>query len=389
VRIFYAAGASPNAYDISESRLWERNLHDSLVEMGHEVVRFSRDVTWHFTQYGQYGSSPEDTGKFLEYVRHLQSALLEEIAAVHRKSPIDLFFSYFWNEMCDPQTIEEIKALGIKTMNWFCNASYQFHLVASLAPHFDWCLVPEKFRLKDYAAVGAHPVYCQEAANPNVYKPFNLPKEFDVTFIGQAYGDRPGFIDYLLRRGIDIRVWGYGWQNFTPGGGKPRNKPLRRAIRSFTRRVANWGKYRTEAPTPGILRRGVELPPRVVGGVLSDEDLIRMYSRSKINLGFSTCGSTHEGEERILQLRLRDFEVPMSGGFYLVEYMEELEDFFDIGKEIVCYSGPEELAAKIDYYLKNEDEREAIALAGLQRCRRDHTWKRRFENVFREVGLSG
>jgi len=86
---------------------------------------------------------------------------------------------------------------------------------------------------------------------------------------------------------------------------------------------------------------------------------------------------------------LRDFEVPMSGGFYLVEYMEELEDFFDIGKEIVCYSGPEELAAKIDYYLQNEDEREAIALAGLQRCRRDHTWKRRFENVFREVGLTG
>ena len=81
-----------------------------------------------------------------------------------------------------------------------------------------------------------------------------------------------------------------------------------------------------------------QLPDNILGPVLSDEEMIKLYSRSRINLGFSSCGDTHKEGKRILQVRLRDFEVPMSGGFYMVEYMEELEEFFDIGREIVCYS---------------------------------------------------
>jgi len=68
-----------------------------------------------------------------------------------------------------------------------------------------------------------------------------------------------------------------------------------------------------------------------LGGTLSNIEMVKLYSRSKINLGFSSCGDTHKTGERILQVRLRDFEVPMSGGFYMVEYMAELEEFFDIG----------------------------------------------------------
>src|SRR3712207_2982449 len=121
---------------------------------------------------------------------------------------------------------------------------------------------------------------------------------------------------------------------------------------------------------------------------LSDVEMIQMYSRSKINLGFSTCGATHLTGERIVQIRLRDFEVPMSGGFYMVEYMEELEEFFEVGKEVVCYEGPEDLADKIKYYLSHDAEREAIRRAGYERCLRDHTWQKRFEKVFEEMGLS-
>ena len=113
-----------------------------------------------------------------------------------------------------------------------------------------------------------------------------------------------------------------------------------------------------------------------------------MYSRSKINLGFSSCGNTHETGERILQVRLRDFEVPMSGGFYIVEYMEELEEFFSIGKEIVCYTDEEDLADKIKYYLEHDDERERIRKAGYERCLRDHSWHKRFQMAFKEMGLA-
>lgn len=112
-----------------------------------------------------------------------------------------------------------------------------------------------------------------------------------------------------------------------------------------------------------------------------------MYSRSKINLGFSTCGDTHRERERVLQVRLRDFEVPMAGGFYMVEEMEELADFFEPGREIVFYRGVGELAEKIRYFLGHEAERERIRLAGHERARRDHTWHKRFTDAFTAMGL--
>src|SRR5882762_6332650 len=101
MRIFYAAGASPNAYHISESNLWKNNLFDSLVEMGHEVIPFSKDVTWHFTQYQNYQTSPQERSGFLKYKAELQSSLIKEIAAEHQAKKIDLFFSYFWSDICE------------------------------------------------------------------------------------------------------------------------------------------------------------------------------------------------------------------------------------------------------------------------------------------------
>jgi spore maturation protein CgeB len=398
MRIFYAAGVSPNAYNISESNLWKNNLFDSLVEMGHEVIPFSKDVTWHFTAYQNYQTSPEERSKFLQYKSELQASLIKEIATEHQAQPIDLFFSYFWSEVCEPRTIEKIKSMGIKTLNWYCNGSYQFELIAELAPHYDWCLVPEKFRLKDYEAIGAHPLYCQEAANPRIYKPYNVPVDIDVSFVGQAYGDRPAYIKHLLDQGIDVRVFGYGWDQFSnaPRPGPPTAKRFLNIARKLTTREGWHALHRRLSRPPdasvdikaGGFDSPVILPGKVIGGVLSDIEMIQMYSRSKISLGFSTCGDTHRTNERIVQIRLRDFEVPMSGGFYMVEYMEELEEFFEIGKEIVCYTGPQDLADKIEYYLRHETEREAIRKAGYERCLRGHTWRHRFEKVFEQTGLS-
>jgi spore maturation protein CgeB len=286
--------------------------------------------------------------------------------------------------------------MGIETVNWYCNGSYQLHLVSEIAPHYDWCLVPEKFRLKDYVAMGARPIYCQEAANANIYRPYDLPVEFDVTFVGQAYGDRPVYINYLLEQGIDVRVWGWGWHNFSTEAKAPRRSSLpRRALLGARLLMSESGRQvlrqysRRQPPEniPNTEPRAV-LPASVIGGALSDLELIQMYSRSKINLGFSSCGDTHRTGERILQVRLRDFEVPMSGGFYIVEHMEELGEFFDIGKEIVCYTDKGDLADKIKYYLGHDDERERIRKAGHERCLRDHSWHKRFQMAFKEMGLA-
>ena len=391
MRIFYASDTTPNS--AFQSNLWRNNLYLPLVDLGHEVIEFEYDLRETFRNLDPGDSTQK---RFIDRNRpKLSREFVRQVKQAHADKPLDLCFTYFYDACILPEAIDEIRSLSIKTVNWYCNGSYQLHLVAEISPHYDWCLVPEKFRMADYRAMGADPVYCQEAANPTIYKPYPAPLEFDVVFVGQAYGDRPAYIKYLLSQGIDVRVWGFGWEKFsaerkldvnylwqrgrqigkkllTPEGWQALRNKLSQGI----------GSLQSDLPSAVFT-----LPEQVLGGVLSDTEMIQMYSRAKINLGFSSCGNTHETSERILQVRLRDFEVPMSGGFYMVEYMEELEEFFKIGQEIVCYSGPEDMAEKVKYYLGHETEREKIRRAGYERCQRDHTWHKRFQAVFKEMGL--
>lgn len=372
MRIFYVSDTTPNAY--FDSNLWRNNLYLPLVDLGHDVVEFQGDLRETFRNLDP--SDPPQRA-FIERNRPVLSAeILRQVREAHRRKPVDLFFSYLYDACIVPEAVDEIRSLGIRTVNWYCNGSYQLHLVREISPHYDHCLVPEKFRLADYRAMGARPIYCQEAANPNVYRPVDVPQDLPVSFVGQAYGDRPAYVAHLLSRGIDVRVWGRGWQALAASRHGPVQR-LRRRWRNWARRI------RRRPQLPAV----VVLPDAIVGGVLDDEEVIATYSRSKVNLGFSAVGDTHRDGQRILQVRLRDFEVPMSGGFYMVEYMEELEEFFEIGKEVVCYRSPEDLGSKIAYYLSHDAEREAIRRAGRERCLRDHSWHRRFQDAFRAMGL--
>lgn len=409
MRIFYASESTPNA--VFSSSLWRNNLYLPLVDLGHDVVEFQYD---RFRE--TFANLDPSIPKQREFIRsnrpRMSAELLRQLKRAHAEKPIDLFFSYFYDACVLPETIEEIKRMGITTVNWYCNGAHQLHLVQEISPRYDWCLVPEEFRMEDYRALGARPIYCQEAANPTIYHPYDVPYQYDVTFVGQAYGERPYYVKRLLDAGIDARVWGWGWPKFLANPPKPAPPSLGKRMKKIGRKIltgdafaavgrrlsrvvgaapataGNAGGAAVPGGAPVGSQERIIIPDNVVGGVLSDVEMIQMYSRSKINLGFSGVSTTGTRGERILQIRLRDFEVPMSGGFYMVEYMEELEEFFEVGKEIVCYRDADDLIEKIRYYLAHDEEREAIRRAGLERCLREHTWHKRFESSFEQMGLS-
>jgi spore maturation protein CgeB len=108
-----------------------------------------------------------------------------------------------------------------------------------------------------------------------------------------------------------------------------------------------------------------------------------MYSKSKINLGFGGV----VGHKDTYCLKGRDFEITMSGGLYLTEYNRELEQFYNLGTDIVTYTGFEDLVSKVQDLLSNPEKAEAIRKNGYQRARREHTWEMRFDRIFRLVGL--
>ena len=408
MRIFYASGERPNQA-LPESQVWRNNLYKSLVGLGHDVVEFQYSLD-PLLRHADV-SKPENQAFVDEHRPAAEAALLAQLAAAHREAPIDLFFSYFYSVCARPETIRRIRDMGIVTMNWYCNGSYQFDLVAEIAPAYDFSLVPEEFRLDDYRQVGANPIYCQEAANPDIYRPMPVERDLDVVFVGARYGERPAYIRRLVDARVPVRVFGPGWQR--PTVRKPAERapaasvPVRiaRRLRRLatpdgprrTVRTAEHAEARlsTGAGAHALQTTGAsspvaspdDLPAEVCGPKLTDDEMVEMYSRAKISLGFSTVGQTHLEGERIVQVRLRDFEAPMSGAFYMVEDMPELRQFYEVGREVVTYDGPEDLVDKCRYYLEHDEERERIRAAGHTRALRDHTWQRRFRDVFREAGL--
>jgi spore maturation protein CgeB len=108
-------------------------------------------------------------------------------------------------------------------------------------------------------------------------------------------------------------------------------------------------------------------------------------------LGFSDTGwhqSDHVIASKTLQCRLRDFEVPMSGGFYLTQQAPGHADYFKIGTEIETWSDQDELADKLSYYSKNEQATERIREAGKKRALASHTWRHRFDDLFKQLGVT-
>lgn len=384
MRIFYAVVRSPNLLDLQQSNIWYNNLYAPLVELAHEVVEFEYEMAPLLIH-----ADPAVAGNraFVEEHRpKLVEELLQQVREALNHKPVDVFFSYFYNSCATPDVIREIGSWGIVTVNFFCNNVHQFRLVSEIAPAYDYCMVPERVAPSKYRSVGANPIHIQMAANPRIYKPYPLPREFDVTFVGQRYANRPSIIDYLLRQGIEVRVWGPGW---TPG-------PVGGDSGSTWKKTQNlWGKVRKSGlrlPLKVIRRLALSPMERrlrtIAGPPLSDEEMVKMYSRSKISLGFSVVSEAVGEGEANAHLRLRDFEAPMSGALYATGYTEELADYFESDKEVIVYCTKEELADKVQYYLTHPTEADRVREAALRRARSEHTWTKRFEQLFREIGLS-
>jgi len=332
-----AAASTPGPHSSRSLRIfaafsnvnWEDNNLQPALESFGEVIRFR----WDFAD--QYRPEWHTTGKI-----RLNRELLNALASAHRERPIDLFFSYVSGRTVFPGTLRSIQLMGIPTLNLCLDDKTKFagaleptgHSgMIDIANAFTLCWTSTEDAIGKYRALGAKAVYLPAGANPQVFRPQDLPRDLDVSFIGQKYGRRPLIIETLRKSGIDVRAFGKGWES----------------------------------------------------GEISQEEMIRIYSRSRITLGFAGVGDSDE----IFCLKGRDFEVPMSGGFYLTQYHPELEHWFEIGKEIACYSNIDDLTEKIHYYLAHPEEAQEIRENGRRRALRDHTWAGRFEHVFRAMGV--
>lgn len=369
MRIFFA---------VPRSAWVDLNLRRSLEDMGHQLVRFDfpgwpddSDPSW------------RDVGK-----PRTNQRLLDAFRKAQRNGGIDLFFGYLYSSVAYPSTIDEIRTSGVPTVNFSCNNVHQFHLVRDIAPRFDLCVVPELAAQGDFLSVGAKPARIQLAANPRVYRPFPEPRIYDVTFVGQRYADRADFLHHLHGNGVSVRAWGAGWQTHKRIDvahvkaalalvEDERFDGLQRLLKQRSRHAANGVSHCVDAVDTSSFG----------GPRLLQHELIKMFSKSRISLGFATAGDSHKAEKRLTHLRLREFEAPMSGALYLAEDQPELSEYFEPGREVLTYTDSDDLLEKVRYCLAHQEEAERIRRAGFERARHEHTWQHRFNQLFQALGL--
>jgi len=118
-------------------------------------------------------------------------------------------------------------------------------------------------------------------------------------------------------------------------------------------------------------------------GVIRGKQLNDLYASAKVVVGDTLCLNFDRQEywsDRI-------YETTGRGGFIIHPFIEGLQNDFDFDKEIIVYQygNFDELKTKIDYYVQNDAQREAIRMAGHERTKRDHTYTNRVQQVIETV----
>lgn len=110
------------------------------------------------------------------------------------------------------------------------------------------------------------------------------------------------------------------------------------------------------------------------GPVDHDSEMPHVFKQSRINLNITLRG-IQSG------VPLRAFDIMGSGGFLLSDFQADYLELFVPGEDFVYYKDQKDLLQKVDYYLKNEDERRQIAKNGHDKIAAGHTYRHRVREM--------
>lgn len=103
-----------------------------------------------------------------------------------------------------------------------------------------------------------------------------------------------------------------------------------------------------------------------------------IFSNSKINLQI-TARTIETG------LSQRVWDVLGAGGFLLMNYQEELFDYFEPGVDLDYWGSQDEMMDKIDFYLRNDNIRNKIAQNGHEKALKYHSSITRLTSILKKI----
>ncbi len=339
------------------------NFFDTLVHMGHDILYF--DFLTLIQQYGR-------------------AAMNRRLLEVTKAEKPSLMFTELFRDELEPRTVNTIsRDTETVTLNWFTDDHWRFDdFSRHWAKRFNWVVTTAASALPKYASLGCqHVIKSQWACNHFLYRRLDLPLAHDVTFVGQPHGDRPQVIRALRDAGIDVKVWGSGWE----AGRLSQDEMIRVFNQSrINLNLANASMGRVRMP---VYKAAYHAFSRSLNVLPLVPELKRMV---KSALGMSVEQHPPAPGHAVSysqQIKGRNFEVPGCGGALLTGRADNLDDYYEVGREIACFDDIPDLIEKIRYYLRHEDERAALAEAGYRRTLQEHTYVQRFTEIFQRIGL--
>jgi hypothetical protein len=237
------------------------------------------------------------------------------------------------------------------------------------------------------------------AANPPTNREsLRDPVRFNgVLYLGSPWEYRQRVLAELAAGGVPLAVYGNNWLKRQRDASTTRywRKDIHDAWHYLWPRLSEeaWGsllesisgRFRKASSEHGGARN---FPPGLIRGRYNAEDFCSLVRGGAINLGFTHfMGEPGTSAER-RQVRLREFEIPMAGGFYLTQDCPQLRSLYDVGEHLDTWNTVDELLEKTRYYLAHPVERERLAIAGERHARGHHTWEARFRSLLQRLGMS-
>lgn len=252
----------------------------------------------------------------------------EIIDLVRKEKPkYVLWFSTVYEIM--ESTLDAIRREGCKVVAWFGDDEYRFEYYCKWwLPHIDYCITNDIEAVPKYEKLGIRAVFVFPCEGIPLQPDWSKVEEkYEISFVGRkAKPGREQYVNEIINRNLPISAFGRGWD----------------------------------------------------GGFVTTDEMVDIFRTSKINLNFS--GTAHRKG-----IKGRMVFVCLSGGFLLTEYVPGLEEYFEIGKEVVCFNDSEEMIEKINYYLSHDEERRAVAKAGWTRAVNEYTPVHMMSRIFTEI----
>ncbi|WP_104741387.1 glycosyltransferase family protein [Helicobacter ailurogastricus] len=263
--------------------------------------------------------------------------ILEILDAAPTHAKPDLLIIQGWGWNYTPRDLLQIKHRykDLKILNLQMDDRFDWHLnkpigTHAILPFIDCALSTAPERVRWILQEGTPAFYMPLASSLEFYHPLEgVERIYDIGFVGANVGVRGEIIKALEQEGFRVRAYGYGF-----------------------------------------------------GGRLPLEETNLFFNQCELVLG---CGSVGVGD--FVNMKLRDFDAPMSGAAYITTHNKDLELLFR-PDSVIFYQDIKDLIQKAHHYLTHKEELVKIRENAFKEASQKHTYEKRLKEVFKELGCA-